>query len=130
MCAQEDFSFTRTHCVFIVVMYVFTRSRQTRRELGDKELGKSYDQPEQVITRIKNYDARPSALPFLTSIPEKIPWEVLWDYDAIHKVRPSVKAVPADQRIGSLGTYIETFKRESLTTKEEEASRDDDAGVH
>ena len=109
MCAQEDFSFTRTHCVFIVVMYVFTRSRQTSRELGDKELGKSYDQPEQVMIRMKNYAARPSALPFLTSIPAKIPREVLWDYNAIHKVRPSAKAVPADQIIGSLGTSIETF---------------------
>ena len=33
---------------------VFTRTRQTRRNLGTKELGKAYDQPDQVMERMKN----------------------------------------------------------------------------
>ena len=65
-----------------------------------------------------NYSIRPSALPFLTSIPVKFLWEVLWAIGTIHKVRTSAKVVPADQRIVSLETYLETFKGESLTIKE------------
>ena len=64
---------------FIEGPSVFTIVRWTRRELGDKDLGKAYDQPAQVMTRIKNYATRPSALPILTSIPETIPWAVLRD---------------------------------------------------
>ena len=50
---------------------MFTRSRQTRRNVGAKELGKAYNEPEEVMTRMKNYATRTSALPFLESIPEK-----------------------------------------------------------
>ena len=109
---------------------MFTRARWTRRDLGDKDLGKAYGQPEQVMKRMKNYATRPSALPFLTSIPEEIPWAVLQDSDAVHEVHPFAKSVPAEQIIRSLGTYLETFKGEAFTTKEDGAANDDDAGVH
>ena len=99
---------------FIEVPSVFTKSRRTRMDLGAKELGKAYDQPEQVITRMKNHTTRTSVLPFLTYIPAKISWAVLRAYDAVHT---STNAVPADQRIGSLGTSLENFKGESLTIK-------------
>ena len=64
------FSHKETLC-FTEGMSVFTRSRQTRRELGAKELGQTYVQTEQVMERMKNYATRPSALPLLTYIPEK-----------------------------------------------------------
>ena len=70
------------------------------------------------MTRMKNYDTRPSALPFLTYIPAKIPWSVLRGYNAIHEVHPSAKAVPSDRGIGSLGTSIYIFKGEVLNIKE------------
>ena len=41
------------------------------REMGAKELGQAYNQPVQIMVRIKNYSTRPSALPFLIHIPEK-----------------------------------------------------------
>ena len=44
---------------------MFNIYRRTRRSLGSKELGKSYKQPEQVVSRINNYVTRPSALPLL-----------------------------------------------------------------
>ena len=103
---------------FIEGPSVFTRSRQTRREIGAKELGQAYNQTEQVMTIMKNYSIRPSALLCLTSILANIPWAVLRDSDAIKEVHPSAKAVPADQIIGSLGTSIETFNGEALTIKE------------
>ena len=87
---------------FIKGPSVFTRLRQTRRELGAKDLGQSYDQPKQVMVRMKNYATRPSALPFLTYTPAKTPLVVLRASGAVHKVRPSAKALPADQIIGSL----------------------------
>ena len=62
---------------FIKGPSVFTRLRQTRRELGAKDLGQSYDQPKQVMVRMKNYATRPSALPFLTYTPAKTPLVVL-----------------------------------------------------
>ena len=49
---------------------MFTRSRRTRRELGAKDLGQAYDQPEQVMERMNNYAIRPRALPFFIYIPE------------------------------------------------------------
>ena len=79
---------------------VLTISRRTRRELGEKYLGQSYDQPEQVMSRMNNYSTRPSELPFLTSIPEKIPWALLRASNVIHEVHTSAKALPADQIIG------------------------------
>ena len=94
-----------------------------------KYLGQAYDQPEQIMSKINNYTTRLSALPFLTSIPEKVPWAVLRSSHAIHKVHPSAKAVPANRRIKSLGTSIETFKGESITIKEEGGSNAGDAGV-
>ena len=78
--------------------------------LGAKKLGQAHGQTEQVIARMNNYSTRPSALPFLTYIPEKIPWEVLRASRSIHKVHPSAKAVPADRGIESLGTSLETIK--------------------
>ena len=85
---------------------VFTKLRWTRMDLGCNYLGQEYNQPEQVMARMKNYATRPSALPFLTYIPEKIPWGVLWDSDSVHEVHPSAKVVPVEQRTRSLGTYI------------------------
>ena len=61
--------------------------------------------------------------------PRKIPWEVLRDFDAIHEIHPSAKAVPAYQRIGSFRKSIETFNGEALTTKEEMGAKDGDTGV-
>ena len=107
---------------------MFTISRRTRRELCSKELGQTYGQPKKVMARMKNYSTRPSEIPFLTSIPAKILWAVLRDYDTIHEVHPYVKVVPADRGIGSLGKFIETFKGEYLSIKEEGAARADDAG--
>ena len=78
---------------------------------------------------IKNYATRPSALPLMTYIPAKIPWAVLRASDAINEVHPFEKAVPADQGIRSLGTSMETFKGEALTTKEEGFAEANDAGV-
>ena len=89
---------------------MLTRARWTRRDLGDKDLGKAYGQPEQVMKRMNNYATRKIALPFLISIPAKIPWAVLQDSDAVHEVHPSAKAVPTEQIIRPLGTYLETFK--------------------
>ena len=97
--------------------------------MGAKELGQAYDQPEQVITRMNNYDTRPSEIPFLTSIPAKKPWAVLRDSNVIYEVHPSTKAVPADLIIGSLGTSLETFNIEFLTINEEGDAKYDDAGV-
>ena len=108
---------------------MFTRSRRTRRDLGAEELGQAYNQPEQVMSRMNNYSNRPSALPFLASIPSKIPWEVLRASDAIHEVYPSAKAVPVDRRIGSLGTSLETFKGEALAIKEEGSAKADYADI-
>ena len=107
---------------------MLTILRRTRRDLGAKELGQVYDQPEQVMPRMKNYSTRPSALPFLKSIP-KIPWAVLWASNAVHEVHPSATAVPADQRIGSLVTSLKNFNGEALTIKEEGDSKPDGAGV-
>ena len=75
---------------------MFARLRRTRRDLGAKELGQACDQSEQVMSRMNNYVTRPSALSFLTSIPEKIPWAALRASVSIHKVSPSAKAVPVD----------------------------------
>ena len=97
---------------------MFTRSIQTRRDLGGKELGQAYDQLEQVMTRMNNYSTRPSALPFLAYIPSKTPRSVLRDSDTIYEVHPYAKLVPADQRIRSLGTSLETFKGEATIIKE------------
>ena len=60
----------------------------------------SHNQPEKLIARMNNYATSPSTFPFLTSIPEKIPLEVLQAFDVIHEVHPSTKAVPVDQYIG------------------------------
>ena len=79
---------------------MFTRSRQKRRDLGDKYLGQEYNQPEQVIPIMKNYSTRPSALPFLTYTPEKNPWAVLQVSRSIYEVHSYAKAVPADRGIG------------------------------
>ena len=78
---------------------------------------------------MNNCATRPSALPFLTYIPEKIPWAVLQASYMIHKVHPSEKAVPVDQIIGSLGTFLETFKGEALIIKEEVDAKSDVTGV-
>ena len=75
-----------------------------------KELGQEYYQPEQVMEITNNYSTRPSALPFLTYIPEKLPWVFLRASRSICEVHPSAKAVPADQGIGSLGTSLVTIK--------------------
>ena len=56
---------------FIEGRSVFTRSRQTRRELGAKDPIQAYGQLEQVMEIMKNYATSTSALPLLTSIPEK-----------------------------------------------------------
>ena len=69
---------------------------------------------------MKNYATRPSALPFLTSIPGKTPWAVLRSSEEVHEVHPYEKAVPADQGIGSLGIPLKTFEGKSLTMKEED----------
>ena len=61
--------------------------------------------------------------------PRRIPWAVLRDFNAVHEVHPSAKAVPENRRIGSLGTYLENFNVEFLTIKEEGADKADDAGV-
>ena len=98
--------------------------------MGVKELGQAYNQHEQVMARIKNYATRPSALPFLTSIPEKILWAVLRVSGSIYEVHPSAKAVPTDRGIGSSGTSIENFKGETLTIKEEGDAKADDAVVN
>ena len=94
-----------------------------------KELGHSYNQPYHVIFRMKNYSARPSALPFLTSIPGKIHWAVLRAYGSIHEVHPSAKAIPEYLGISSLGKYIETIKGGELMIKEEIDTKDGDAGI-
>ena len=94
----------------IEVPSMFTRSRQKMRDLGVTELGQAYDQPEQVMSRMKNYATRPSVIPFLTYIPETIPWVVLRVSVSIHGFHPSSKTVPEDQQIGSLGTSLDTFK--------------------
>ena len=60
---------------FLEGIFVFTRSRQIRRELGAKYLVQAYDQPEQILARMNNYATRPSALPFLTYIPKKSLWQ-------------------------------------------------------
>ena len=78
---------------------------------------------------MKNYATRPNALPFLTYVPAKTPWVVLRAYDTINEVHPSVKAGPADQIIGSLGTSIETFKGEAINIKELGDTKADDTGV-
>ena len=78
--------------------------------MGDKELGQAYNQPEQVMSRMNNYATRPISLPFLTSIPAKIPWGVSRESGSIQKVRPSAKVVPEDRGIGLLGKYLETIK--------------------
>ena len=108
---------------------MFTIFNRTMRDLGVNELGQTYNQPEQVMTRMNNYTTRPSALSVLTTTPETIPWEFLRASGAIHKAYPSTKAVPADQGIRSLGTSLDTFKGKSLINKKERAARDDDAGV-
>ena len=59
----------------------------------------------------------------------KIPWVLLQASNVIHKVRPSAKSVPADRRIRSLETYIDTFKGEALTIKEDGGAKSYDAGV-
>ena len=59
---------------------------------------------------MKNYANRPSALPFLTSNPEKILWAVLRASGSINEVHTSAKAVPANLVIGSLLTTIDTIK--------------------
>ena len=114
---------------FIEGPSVFIRSRRPRRDLGAEELGQSYCQPKQGMEIMKNYSTRPSAIPFLTSIPAKNPWEVLQASGMVHKVHPSAEAVPADQIFWSLGTSLETFKGESLTIKEDGGVKSDDAGV-
>ena len=43
---------------------MFTILGETRRELGAKELGQAYNQPEKLVARMNNYDTRPSAFPF------------------------------------------------------------------
>ena len=93
------------------------------RDLGVKELGQAYDQPEQVMKRMNNYTTRPSALSVLTTIPAKTPWALLWASGAIHKVHPFAKAVPADQGIRSLVTSLETYNEEALIIKEEGAAK-------
>ena len=82
------------------------------------------------MARMNNYSTRPSALPFLTSIPENIPWAVLQASNAVHEVHPYSKAVPVDQIIGSLGTYLDTFKLEAITIKKYRSVKFDDVGVH
>ena len=54
---------------FIEGPFMLTGLRRTRRYLGAKELGQAYDQPEQVLSLIRNDATRPIALPFLTHIP-------------------------------------------------------------
>ena len=85
--------------------------------MGAKELGQAYEQPDQLMSRMNNYSTRPSALPFLTSIPEKIHWAVLRASNTIHEVHTSDKEVPDYQIIGQLRTSLETFKGESLIIK-------------
>ena len=97
---------------------MFTRLRRRRRDLGAKELGQSYNQPEHLMAIMNNYSTRPSALPFLTYIPAKIPLAVLRVSGSIHKVHSSAKAVLSDRRISSLRTPLETFKVESLIINE------------
>ena len=58
---------------FIEGPFMLTGLRRTRRYLGAKELGQAYDQPEQVLSLIRNDATRPIALPFLTHIAAKIP---------------------------------------------------------
>ena len=89
---------------------MFTISSQTRRELGAKDLGQAYSQPEQVITIMNNHATRKITIPFLTSIPSKMPWELLQAYVSICRVYPSDKSVLADQVIALLGSTIETIK--------------------
>ena len=48
----------------------------------------------------------------------------------IQKVHPYAKAVPEDQGIVSLGTYIEIFKGEALIIKEEGSTKANDKGTH
>ena len=60
----------------------------------------------------------------------KVPWEVLWASNAIHEVCPSAKAVPADERIRSLVTSLDTFKGEVLPIKEEGYAKADCEGIH
>ena len=108
---------------------MFTISSWTRRDLVDKDMGQAYDQPKQVMARINNCATKLSGIPFLTSIPEKIPWKFLWASGLIHKVHTYAKAVPTDQGIRSLGTSIETFKGEALIIKEEGATKADGAFV-
>ena len=43
---------------------MLTRSSITRRNLGTKDSGKAYDQPDQVMVIMKNYVTRPSEHPF------------------------------------------------------------------
>ena len=57
----------------IEVPSMFTRPSMTSRYMGAKELGQAYNQPEQEMAIMNNYSTRSSALPFLTSIPEKFP---------------------------------------------------------
>ena len=56
---------------FIEVPSVFTRYKRTRRKMGAKDLGQAYDQTEKVMVIMNNYFTRPSAILFLTYIPEK-----------------------------------------------------------
>ena len=100
------------------------------RELGAKELGKAYNQPEQVMAIMDNYSTRPNAITFLTYIPAKTTWAVFWTSGLINGVHLSAKGVPEDQRIRLLGTYIETFKGEALIIKEVGNNKDNDAGIH
>ena len=81
---------------------MFTISRQKRRELGDKELGQEYDQTEQVMEIMNNYATRTSVLPFLTYIPAKKPWTVLWASVLVHEVHPYAKT---DLRTEELGHW-------------------------
>ena len=89
---------------------MFIISNLTRRNTVAKELGQSYNQPEQVMVRIKNYVTRPSALPILTSIPAKKPWEIFWESILIRKVHPTSEAVPSDLGIWSLGSSLNINK--------------------
>ena len=64
--------------------------------LGTKELVQAYDQTEKVMAIINNYVTRQSALPFLTSIPEKLPRAVIQASGSIQVVHPFYKSVPED----------------------------------
>ena len=105
---------------------MFTRSRRTRRELGAKDLGQAYDQPEQVMERMNNYAIRPRALPFLY-ISQKHPLGSLVGLRRDSRGSSFCKSSTCEPMNRVIGNISREFKGEALTIKKEGYTKSNDA---